>query len=980
MKKTIRLLLGHVVIFVVFAFGSLQSFQAIAQDTIAPTAICQDITVELSPGGLASVTAEDIDNGSFDNVGIDSMFISQTDFDCGDIGNNQVVLTVLDAEGNAATCTSMVSVLDTTPPTLICGSRTYYLGQGGSTLVYDWDFPQVSYDSCSGWVEPVVIGIESRSLEPIPPPIPSTRFFCEDLGVNYVTLIASDQSGNQATCTVEVTILDTFDYLNATANCKDISVYLNENGEATINPEDIDNNSARCGVLGSLEIDIDHFTCGNVGPNTVTLTVTDTLGNVTTCQSTITVIDTFPPAIECRDTTMYLDEEGDAWMYDAALALSSSSDSCGIEEITVEQQGFGWRIPPPEPLLPDLIYDCNDLGENTVVITVIDVNGNTNSCISTVTVLDTIQPEIVCKDTVLGLGAYLYNDTSAYGYAEIWSYYYLLEDVSDNCGYSVHVEVPPGLIEPEIPPWPPIPIPDFYYNCTNIGPNEVYFMAIDVSGNATACTTIVTVVDTQPPFVMLPEDIIICANNQNGAFVSFEEPFAIDNCGLNTMWQVSGLANDANYPLGTTMNIYEAVDIYGNAVRDTFRITVEPELAPQASFIADESNCAGLPVDVNNTSIGENLTYNWDFGDGSFSNDQNPFLVYDSAGIYVIELEAINATGCISVFSDTVILYDELQINTSITDVSCNGSNDGLVVVNVNNGAPLIYYSLDGSPETVSNTFENVGAGWHTFVVSDANGCEDLDTLFINEPEPLDYQIEVSDSVDCENDMEGGLSIVATGGTPPYFYSVDGGNNFSSGIFDHLDGGTHSFAITDANGCGLAGEIEVPVITGLPVADFEFLLNGLSIDLINNSIGAESYHWNFGDGFTSNEFEPDHIYLLEQSYSITLVAINDCGSDTLTYSLGMLLSDEADELTALELQILPNPNKGSFTLQVESSAYLNEFTFRLWSVQGSLIAEEKHKAGSNKFTKNFSYELAQGVYTVELILDDRSYRKKLIAK
>ncbi|MEZ5107002.1 MAG: gliding motility-associated C-terminal domain-containing protein, partial [Draconibacterium sp.] len=79
-------------------------------DTIAPTAICNDLTVQLTADGNAVIAVEDVDNGSFDNCSIDTMFIDVDNFDCSNIGENEITLTVIDASGNTATCTSIVTV------------------------------------------------------------------------------------------------------------------------------------------------------------------------------------------------------------------------------------------------------------------------------------------------------------------------------------------------------------------------------------------------------------------------------------------------------------------------------------------------------------------------------------------------------------------------------------------------------------------------------------------------------------------------------------------------------------------------------------------------------------------------------------------------------------------------------------------------------------------------------------------------------
>jgi hypothetical protein len=66
------------------------------EDTTAPAAVCQNITVQLDASGNASITAADIDGGSSDNCSIGSISASPTSFDCSNVGANTVTLTATD--------------------------------------------------------------------------------------------------------------------------------------------------------------------------------------------------------------------------------------------------------------------------------------------------------------------------------------------------------------------------------------------------------------------------------------------------------------------------------------------------------------------------------------------------------------------------------------------------------------------------------------------------------------------------------------------------------------------------------------------------------------------------------------------------------------------------------------------------------------------------------------------------------------------
>ncbi len=125
-------------------------------DNENPVAVCQDITVEVDPvTGIASITAADVDNGSTDNCGIASMTLDVSSFDCSMTGPNTVTMTVTDDFGNVSTCTSTVTVQDTTAPDIVCigGFGTFTetedfegatIPTGWSTVIevgsFDWSF------------------------------------------------------------------------------------------------------------------------------------------------------------------------------------------------------------------------------------------------------------------------------------------------------------------------------------------------------------------------------------------------------------------------------------------------------------------------------------------------------------------------------------------------------------------------------------------------------------------------------------------------------------------------------------------------------------------------------------------------------------------------------------------------------------------------------------------------------------------------
>ena len=97
---------------------------------------------ELDETGTVILTPEDIDGGSADNCGIASMELSKTEFTWGDIGSQEVTLTVTDIHGNSSTCTGTVSIEGSPnlPPVIVA-----------ATEVYVWEGDSVTLDASETW-------------------------------------------------------------------------------------------------------------------------------------------------------------------------------------------------------------------------------------------------------------------------------------------------------------------------------------------------------------------------------------------------------------------------------------------------------------------------------------------------------------------------------------------------------------------------------------------------------------------------------------------------------------------------------------------------------------------------------------------------------------------------------------------------------------------------------------------------------------
>uniref|UniRef100_UPI0035651F6F LamG-like jellyroll fold domain-containing protein n=1 Tax=Lutibacter sp. TaxID=1925666 RepID=UPI0035651F6F len=213
-------------------------------DTEAPTVLTQSITVQLNADGLATITPAQIDNVSTDNCEIDSYALDVYTFDCSNVGENTVTLTVTDIYGNSDSSTAIVTVEDNVAPNVVTVAPfTLQLDEEGSTItITAEDIENGSTDAC---------GIESYALD-------VDTFDCSNVGENTVTLLVTDIHGNVGTATTVVTIEDTVAPVVITQN---VTVELNSRGEAFIDVNDINNGSFDNCSIATMSLDRTAFEC-----------------------------------------------------------------------------------------------------------------------------------------------------------------------------------------------------------------------------------------------------------------------------------------------------------------------------------------------------------------------------------------------------------------------------------------------------------------------------------------------------------------------------------------------------------------------------------------------------------------------------------------------------------------------------------------------------------------------------------------------
>ncbi|MDT8411880.1 MAG: PKD domain-containing protein [Vicingaceae bacterium] len=214
-------------------------------------------------------------------------------------------------------------------------------------------------------------------------------------------------------------------------------------------------------------------------------------------------------------------------------------------------------------------------------------------------------------------------------------------------------------------------------------------------------------------------------------------------------------------------------------------------------------------------------------------------------------------------------------INTTITNISCFGANDGTASINITGGFPLHTYNWNTVPVQTGANISGLSPGVYNVTIEDSIGCTTLDTITITEPSPLVLGTTTT-PVSCPSGNDGTATVSATGGTPPYSYLWLTGGQTTSSITGQI-AGTYSVEVTDANGCSDTATV---IITEPSPISISFSSTNVSCFGGNDGsatatiVGGSSpyaYNW-LPNGGTNNMATG----LTAGTYSLTVTDANGC--------------------------------------------------------------------------------------------------------
>ncbi|MEY3443616.1 MAG: hypothetical protein RLZZ519_1897 [Bacteroidota bacterium] len=357
-------------------------------------------------------------------------------------------------------------------------------------------------------------------------------------------------------------------------------------------------------------------------------------------------------------------------------------------------------------------------------------------------------------------------------------------------------------------------------------PGGVYALTVTDSLGCTSNASYTLTSPTQIAPIGTPTNVL-CPGGGSGAL---DLSVTGGSSGYSYLWSSGDTTQDlSNITAG--QYAVTVTDLNGCESQNNFAVT-EPSPFLDSSLVSDPTCINGNDgmIDFSLTGGSGGYSYLWTTGDTT--EDVGGL----SAGIYAVIVT--DTLGCSYQDSFTLVNPASMLTNSTIGTPSCFSYGNGFIDLTPSGGTPV--YTYLWSTGATSQNLPSATAGSYTVTVTDANGCEVVDSFLVTEPTAVVSSGIVTNSTGSNN---GGVDLTVTGGTPPYTYLWSNSSSAQdlSGVAGNAN---YTVLITDANGCQITDTFfvdEVIAVTNALGTQFSAYPNPFTrafvVDL--KGIGAE---------------------------------------------------------------------------------------------------------------------------------------------
>lgn len=376
---------------------------------------------------------------------------------------------------------------------------------------------------------------------------------------------------------------------------------------------------------------------------------------------------------------------------------------------------------------------------------------------------------------------------------------------------------------------------------------------------------------------------------------------------------------------------------------------------PVASFTVDNTYTCDRIVQFTDLSTGGATSWSWAFGDGQTSTLQNPQHTYGGPGDFTVSLTVTNPNG-----SDDSIVVDYIKVDT----ILCLPRQGAGVTQDDCSGRVYDSGGLQNYPGGTSSTM--------TIAPTSASSVT-LDVSGFAMGNGVDF-LEIYDGPNQSSPLIGSYDISSSSS-----FSVTA-NSGAVTIFQNSDGAFHAAGFVIDWSCSTIPEPP----SAFFISDSTETCSG-AIQFSDQSTKVPtSWDWDFGDGNSSTQQNPQHTYLTDGMYTVTLIATNSLGSDTLEaedyiHRDKQFCPVSVGEPIQLEssMQVYPNPSEGELTVTYTSSQS-EALQLLVFNLLGEILVSENHRSTGN-FSSTLNLEEAPpGIYFVSLVSENDRKTVKVI--
>jgi len=399
-------------------------------------------------------------------------------------------------------------------------------------------------------------------------------------------------------------------------------------------------------------------------------------------------------------------------------------------------------------------------------------------------------------------------------------------------------------------------------NSIIVGAGSYCATVTDINGcNSTACVAL-----AQDPLLtaVIPTPPTIC----NGANATVTVSAGGGQPPYSYFWNTGQTTASITQPAGTYS--VTVTDANANSCSATASVTIGQE--PLLGVVTSGNNVScngGNDGSATATVTGgiNPIYYLWAPGGQTTAT-----AIALTAGNYSVTVT--DNIGCTA--TSTVIIYEPALLNSvfqSVTNVSCNGLNNGSIASATSGGTPPYSYQWQPGGQTTS-TINNLSPGNYSVVIRDANNCSTSLGTTITEPQVLTASVSNATPLTCNGGNDGTATVLASGGTPLYSYLwlPQGGNNATANA---LTAGNYTVTVSDANGCQQNTTVAITEPTAIQTSTSSVSANCGNADgsaSVSASGGVPFYNFFWSNGVNNSSINN----LSSGMYYVNAVDANGC--------------------------------------------------------------------------------------------------------